>query len=83
MQNQNCNILQIIPSIYSFGSNVEDISSKLQGALDSILPWYMSNRLNIDANKCIVMLIDKPSQVDNDLDIKINGTRTEQVQSIK
>ena len=27
------------------------------------MPWYMSNRLSINANKSAVMLIDKPSQV--------------------
>ena len=35
----------------------------MQGALDSIMPRYMTNMLSIDANKFAVMLISKPSQV--------------------
>ena len=55
----------------------------MQGALDSIMPWYMTNRLSINANKSAVMLIGRPSQVHDDIDIKINDVRIEQVQSMK
>ena len=83
MQNQNCNIFADDTIIYSFGSNAEDISSKLQRTLDTIMPWYMSNRLSINANKSAVMLIGKPSQIQDDVDIKINAIRNEQVHSMK
>ena len=63
VQNQNCNIFADDTIIYSVGSNAEDISNKLQGTLDTIMPWYMSNRLSINANKSAVMLIGKPSQI--------------------
>ena len=69
--------------IYSFGSNVEELSRKMEGALDSIMPWYMTNRLSINANKSAVMLIGRPSQFHDDIDIKINDVRIEQVQSMK
>ena len=55
----------------------------MQGALDSIMPWYVTNRLSINANKSAVMLIGRPSQVHDDIDIKINDVRIEQVQSMK
>ena len=83
VQNQNCNIFADDTIIYSFGSNVEEISCKMQGALDSIMPWYMTNRLSIIANKSAVMLIGRPYQVDDDIDIEINDVRIEQVQSMK
>ena len=83
VQNQNCNIFADDTIIYSFGSNVEELSCKMQGALDSIMPWYMTNRLSINANKSAVMLIGRPSQVHDDIDIKINDVRIEQVQSMK
>ena len=83
VQNQNCNIFADDTIIYSVGSNAEDISSKLQGTLDTIMPWNVSNRLSINANKSAVMLIGKPSQIQDDVDIKINGIRIEQVQSMK
>ena len=69
--------------IYSFGSNIEELSCKMQGALDAIMPWYMINRLSINANKSAVMLIGRPSQVHDDIDIKMNDVWIEQVQSMK
>ena len=83
VQNQNCNIFADDTIIYSFGSNVEELSCKMQGALDSIMPWYKTNRLSINANKSAVMLIGRPSQVLDDIDIKINDVGIEQVQSMK
>ena len=83
VQNQNCNIFADDTIIYAVGSNAEDISSKLQGTLDRTMPWYMSNRLSINANKSAVMLIGKPSQIQDDVDMKINDIRIEQVQSMK
>ena len=83
VQNQNCNIFADDTIIFSVGSYAEDISSKLQGTLDTIMPWYMSNRLRINTNKSAVMLIGKPSQIQVDVDIKINDMRIEQVQSMK
>ena len=83
VQKQNCNIFADDTIIYSFGSNVEELSCKMQGALDSIMPWYMTNRLSINANKSAIMLIGRPSQVHDDIDIKINDARIEQVQSMK
>ena len=83
VQNQNCNIFADDTIMYSFGSNVEELSCKMQGALDSIMPWYMTYRLSINANKSAIMLIGRPSQVHDDIDIKINDVRIEQVQSMK
>ena len=68
VQNHNCDIFADDTIIYSVGSNAEDISSKLQGTLDTFMPWYMSNRLSINANKSAVMLIGKPSQIQDDVD---------------
>ena len=51
VQNQNRNIFADDIIIYSFGSNVKELSCKTQGGLGSIIPWYMTNRLSIDANK--------------------------------
>ena len=47
------------------------------------MPWYKSNRLSINANKSAVMLIGKPSQIQDDVDIKINDIWIEQIQSMK
>ena len=77
VQNQNCNIFADDTIIYSFGSNVEELSCKMQGALDSIMPWYMTNRLSINVNKSAAMLIGRPSQVHDDIDIKRNDVRIE------
>ena len=47
------------------------------------MPWYVTNKLSIDANKYIVMLIGKPSQVHDDVDIKTrNDMWIEQAQSV-
>ena len=48
--------------IYSFGSNVYEVMTHLQGALDSAIPWYISNRLGINADKSAVMLVGKNSK---------------------
>ena len=37
----------------------------------------------MNENKSAAMLIGKPSQVHDDIDIKINDIRTEQVQSVQ
>ena len=66
-QNQNCNTFADDTIIHFVGSNVKDISSNLQGALDTIMPWYMSTRLSINANKSAIMLIGKPSKVHDDV----------------
>ena len=83
VQNQNCTIFADDTIIHSVGSNAEDISSKLEGPLDTIMHWYMSNMLSINANKSAVMMIDKPYQIQDDVDIKINDIRIQQVQSMK
>ena len=55
----------------------------MQGTLDLVMPWYMTNRLSINANKYAVILIGGSSQVHDDIDIKINDLWIEQVQPIK
>ena len=69
--------------IYSLESNVKELSCKMRGDLGSIMPWYMTNWLSINANKSAVMLIGRPTQVHDDVDIKINDARIEQVQLMK
>ena len=72
VQNQNCNIFADDTIIHYFGSNVEELSCKMQGVLNSIMLWYMANRLSINANKYAVLLIGRPSQVHDYIDIRIN-----------
>ena len=40
VQNHDCNIFADDAIIYSFGTNIKEISCKMQGTLDSIMPWY-------------------------------------------
>ena len=44
LQNTNCNIFADDSTIYSFGSNVEELSCKIQGTHDSIMLWYMAKQ---------------------------------------
>ena len=43
-------------------------------AIDSVIPWYESNWLGVNAEKSSVMLIGKKTQIrDNNLNIYINN----------
>ena len=43
-------------------------------AIDSVIPWYESNRLAVNTEKSSVMLIGKKTQIrDNNLNISINN----------
>ena len=60
--------------IYSNGQSISEIQSKLQMAIDSVIPWYESNRLAVNTEKSSVMLIGKKTQIrDNNLNIYINN----------
>ena len=61
-------------SIYSSGQSISEIQSKLQMAIDSVIPWYESNRLAINTEKSSVVLVGKKTQIrDNNLNIYINN----------
>ena len=45
--------------------------------------WHMANKLGINANKPAVMLIGKQFQIHDNVDIKTNDVRIEQIQSMK
>ena len=49
--------------IYTSGSTIEEVKSRLQSCLDSICNWYHSNRLHINIKKCKTMLIGTKSQL--------------------
>ena len=83
VQNENCNIFADDTIIYSFGSNVHEVMTHLQGALDSAIPWYTSNRLGINADKSAMMLVGKNSKVQNHVNVTINNVPVEQVNSMK
>ena len=83
VQNENCNIFTDDTIIYSFGSNAHELMTHLQGAIDSAIPWYTSNRLGIIADKSVVMLVGKNSKVQNHVNVTINNVSVEQVNSMK
>ena len=63
--NENSNLFADDTIIYSFGMTAIDVQYNLQGALNSVSPWYSTNRLGINISKSACMLIGKKSQVDN------------------
>ena len=84
IEKQNCNIFADDAMIYSFGIDIAEIESKLQCVLNTLTPWYSTNRLSISAQKSAVMLIGKKSQVKHlNLAVSINADLLEQVCSIK
>ena len=69
--NQNCNIFADDAMIYSFGNDIIKTEGNLQSALVSLSPWYRTNKLSINTNKSVVMLVGKHSPV-HDASISIN-----------
>ena len=70
--------------IYSSGQSISEIQSKLQIAIDSVIPWYESNRLAVNTEKSTVMLIGKKTQIrDNNLDIYINNVQVNETNCTK
>ena len=68
--------------IYSFGYNVHKVMTHLQGAFDSAIPCFTSNRLGRNADKSAVMLVGKNSKVQNHVNVTTNNVSVEQVNSI-
>ena len=56
MKNEQCNMFADDTIIYSSGQSISEIQSKLQMAIDSVIPWYESNRLAVNTEKSSVML---------------------------
>ena len=74
IKNEQCNMFADDTIIYSSGQSISEIQSKLQMAIDSVIPWYESNRLAVNTEKSSVMLIGKKTQIrDNNLNIYINN----------
>ena len=59
IKNEQCNMFADDTFIYSSGQSISEIQSKLQMAIDSVIPWYESNRLAVNTEKSSVMLIGK------------------------
>ena len=49
--------------IYTSGSTINEVKTRLQCCLDSISHWYRSNRLHINIKKCKAMVIGTKSQL--------------------
>ena len=74
IKNEQCNMFADDTIIYSSGQSISEIQSKLQMTIDSVIPWYESNRLAVNTEKSSVMLIGKKTQIrDNNLNIYINN----------
>ena len=72
IKNEQCNMCADDTIIYSSGQSISEIQSKLQMAIDSVIPWCESNRLAVNTEKSSVMLIGKKTQIrDNSLNIYI------------
>ena len=70
--------------IYSSGQSISEIQSKLQTAIDSVIPRYESNRLAVNTEKSSVMLIGKKTQIrDNNLNIYINNVQVNEAKCTK
>ena len=68
IKNEQCNMFADDIIIYSSGQSIPEIQSKLQMAIDSVIPWDESNRLAVNTEKSSVMLIGKKTQIrDNNL----------------
>ena len=81
IKNQQCNMFADDTIIYSSGQSISEIQSKLQMAIDSVIPWYDSNRLT---EKSSVMLIGKKTQIrDNNLNIYINNAQVNETNCTK
>ena len=85
IKNELCNMFADDTIIYSSGQSISDIQSKLQLAIvDSVIPWYESNRLAVDVEKSNVMLIGKKTHIrDNNLNIYINNILVNKTNSTK
>ena len=74
IKNEQCNMFADDTIIYSSGQSISEIQSKLQMAIDSVIPWYESNRLAVNTEKSSVLPIGKKTQIrDNNLNIYINN----------
>ena len=51
IKNEQCNMFADDTIIYSSGQSISEIQSKLQMAIDSVIPWYESNRLAVNTEK--------------------------------
>ena len=59
IKNEQCDMFADDTIIYSSGQSISENQSKLQMAIDSVIPWYDSNRLEVNTEESSVMLIDR------------------------
>ena len=84
IKNEQCNMFADDTIIYSSGQSISEIQSKLQMAIDSVIPWYESNRLAVNTEKFSVMLIGKKTQIrDKNLNIYINSVQVNETNCTK
>ena len=55
--NQNCNVFADDTILYSFGTDVVEVNSILQLALNSVENWYSSNLLSLSKEKSVTLLV--------------------------
>ena len=76
IKNEQCNMFADDTIIYSSGQSISEIQSKLQMAIDRVIPWYESNRLAVN--------IGKKTQIrDNNLNIYINNVQVNETNCTK
>ena len=84
IKNEQCNMFADDTIIYSSGQSISEIQSKLQMAIDSVIPWYESNRLAVNTEKSSVMPIGTKTQMrDNNLNIYIYNVQVNETNCTK
>jgi hypothetical protein len=71
--------------LYCTGNDINEASQKLQESLNTVSKWYDGNRLVLNASKSKCMVIASKHQTRNEctLNVSLNNTAIEQVNSVK
>ena len=82
--NQNCNVFADDTILYSFGTDVDEVNSSLQLALNSVENWYSSNLLSLSKEKSVTLLVRGNKRNEpGDLNVTLGGHPLKQERCMK
>ncbi len=78
-----CNLFADDALFYVHAKDIDNVNKKLQTTINSVARWYKCNKLTLNVKKSNVMLIHRRKSLNGHLDVTINNSKLQHIESTK